>query len=91
MLTAALRIHSVEARHASMIRRMRGSKGWITQATNTSAPAAAAVYAGEDNLTQLGLNAVTVTSVSADRVTEAYDEPLTMQQTLDIAGLFLAQ
>ena len=91
VLTAALQIHSVEARHASMIRRMRDSKGWITQATNTSAPAAAAVYAGEDNLTQLGLNAVTVTSVSADRVTEAYDEPLTMQQTLDIAGLFLVQ
>src|SRR5690606_22422120 len=29
-LTAALQIHSVEARHASEIRRLRGLKGWIT-------------------------------------------------------------
>ena len=29
VLTAALRIHSVEARHASEIRRLRGQKGWI--------------------------------------------------------------
>ncbi len=28
LLTAALRIHSVEARHAAEIRRLRGEKGW---------------------------------------------------------------
>jgi hypothetical protein len=30
LLTAALQIHSVEARHASEVRRLRGLKGWIT-------------------------------------------------------------
>ena len=91
VLTAALQIHSVEARHASEIRRMRGSKGWIVGDENTTgAPAADAVYAGEDNVMQLGVDVTTVTSVSRQQNTEAYDEPLTMQQTLDIAGLFLA-
>ncbi|MCP9235276.1 ferritin-like domain-containing protein [Lewinella sp. JB7] len=91
ILTAALQIHSVEARHASEIRRIRGSKGWITNANNTTgASAADAVYAGEDNVTHLGVNATTVTDVSRDQLTEAYDEPLTKEQVLDIAGLFLA-
>ncbi|MBB4078052.1 rubrerythrin [Lewinella aquimaris] len=90
ILTAALQIHSVEARHASEIRRIRGSKGWITGATNTTgASAAAAVYAGEANVTHLGVDATTVTSVDTDHVTEAYDEPLSTQAVLDIAGLFI--
>ncbi len=88
-LTTALQIHSVEARHASEIRRIRGSKGWITNATNTSAPAADAVYAGEDNIIQLGVDAAALTTVSRDRVTEAYDEPLTMAEVNAIAGLFI--
>lgn len=33
VLTTALQIHSVEARHASEVRRIRGQKGWITQST----------------------------------------------------------
>ena len=90
VLTAALQIHSVEARHASMIRRMRGSKGWITNATNTTgAGAADAVYAGEDNVTHLGVDATTVTTVSRAELTEAFDEPLAKQAVLDIATLFL--
>ncbi len=90
VLTAALQIHSVEARHASEIRRMRGSKGWITGDTNTTGVAATdPVYAGEDNITQLGTSAVAVTDVSRDRVTEAYDEPLNRAQVTDIVTLFL--
>ena len=90
VLTAALQIHSVEARHASEIRRLRGSKGWITGSTNTTGVGAVdAVYVGEDNITQLGLDAVSVTDVSRDRVTEAYDEPLSKTQVLDIAMNFL--
>ncbi len=90
VLTAALQIHSVEARHASEIRRIRGSKGWITNAENTTgADAADAVYAGEGNITQLGVDAAALTNVSRDRVTEAYDEPLGRQAVLDIAGLFI--
>ena len=90
VLTAALRIHSVEARHASEIRRIRGSRGWIIRAENTSAPAAAAVYAGEDETTQLGLEVGTVTTASTDQITAAFDEPLSREAVLDIAGLFLA-
>lgn len=90
-LTVALQIHAVEARHAAMIRRMRSLEGWIPFANGIpGVPAAAAVYEGEENITQLGLNAVTVSGgVSAERVTEAYDEPLSKAKVLDIAGLFI--
>ena len=92
VLTAALQIHSVEARHASEIRRLRGSKGWITGAMNTTgADAANAVYAGEDNVTQLTVDVTTITSVSRDQITQAWDEPLSQQAVLDIATLFIAQ
>ncbi len=92
VLTAALQIHSVEARHASEVRRLRGIKGWITQDERGAGmpEATQAVYNGEDNLIQGGVNAAEVTSVGEDGVTEAYDEPLTMQEVLDIAGLFIA-
>jgi len=84
VLTAALQIHSVEARHASMIRRLRGEKGWITGKTGTPA----ATYAGEDNVTQGGAN-VTTLGYSADIATQAFDEPLTKDATLAIAGQFI--
>jgi len=89
VLEAALQIHSVEARHAAEIRRMRGSKGWIVNAENTTAAAADPVYAGEDNVTQLGVDATSVTDVNRTAVTEAYDEPLSRQAVLDIASLFI--
>ncbi len=82
-LTIALQIHSVEARHASQVRRLRGQKGWITS-NNTDVSALAAVYAGEDNHVQGGVD---VGSTSA--ATEAFDEPLTMVQVLAIAGPFI--
>lgn len=91
VLTAALQIHSVEARHAAEVRRLRGSKAWITGSMNTTAPAADAVYAGEGNTTHLGVNAGTIVSVDNDALTEAYDEPLTMQEVLAIASLFIEQ
>ena len=91
VLTAALAIHSVEARHAAEIRRLRGSKGWITGSNNTTgAPAANAVYAGENNVRHLNVDATTVTTVTRDQLTQSYDEPLTRMAVLDIAGLFIA-
>lgn len=90
VLEAALQIHSVEARHASEIRRLRGSKGWITGAMNTTGAAPAdAVYAGEANTTHLGVDAKTVVTVDTDALTEAYDEPLSRDQVLAIASLFI--
>ncbi len=93
LLTAALQIHSVEARHAAKIRRIRGLKGWITGEQGIQGvPATDAVYKGEGNVMQLGLDASSAAAsggVSRDRVTEAYDEPLTTKEASDIAGLFI--
>lgn len=90
-LQAALQIHSVEARHASEVRRLRGLKGWITQDNRGAGvpEVAQAVYNGEANTTQLGINVTTVTDVGVDAVTQAWDEFLTRQAVLDIAGLFI--
>lgn len=84
VLTAALQIHSAEARHASMVRRLRAEKGWIT--SNMGTPAA--VYAGEENVTQGGAN-ITTLGYSATIASQAFDEPLTKEAVLNIAGLFI--
>jgi rubrerythrin len=86
VLTAALQIHSVEARHASMVRRLREQKGWITGNDSSGLPAA--IYAGEDNVTQGGAS-ITGLGYSSGVATEAFDEPLTPDQILAIAGLFI--
>jgi hypothetical protein len=79
ILTTALRIHSVEARHASEVRRLRGQNGWITGNT-TDVPQLAPVYAGEQ-----AANGSATSAAAA----EAFDEPLTMDQVNAIAGLFI--
>ncbi len=100
VLATALSIHSVEARHASEIRRLRGGfqnqgpfgKGWITGA-QTDVPGAGAVYAGEDNVSQGGVDVTTLVTPVTPAPTafaEAFDEPLTMAQVLAIAGNFIA-
>jgi rubrerythrin len=80
VLTTALRIHSVEARHAAMVRRLRGQKGWIT-GNQTDVSALGPVYAGEE-----AANGSATSAAAA----EAFDEPLTMDQVNAIAGLFIA-
>ena len=80
ILTTALRIHSVEARHASEVRRLRGQNGWIT-GNQTDVPELAAVYAGEQAANG---------SATSPAAAEAFDEPLTMDQVLAIAGPFIA-
>ena len=79
ILTTALQIHSVEARHASAVRRLRGQKGWIT-GNSVDVPQLAPVYAGEEAVNG---------SASGDAGTEAFDEPLSKQAILDIASLFI--
>lgn len=90
-LSPALQIHSVEARHASEVRRLRGLKGWITQDNRgpNMPEATQPVYNGEDNLTQLGVDVTTVTEFGADAVTQAFDEPMTAETAQAIAGLFI--
>ena len=90
-LTAALQIHSVEARHASFVRRLRAQKGWIVGNDGGAVPAATAPnYAGEDNTTQAGLaKAMFAASYSDATVAEAFDEALTKDQVMAIAGVFV--
>ena len=95
-LTAALQIHSVEARHASEVRRLRAVvtsqsiKGWITGKEPNGAPQAS--YDGEENITHatVSLNSITsLSSISVNAKTEAFDEPLTKEQVLAIVSPFI--
>ncbi|AEI49473.1 ferritin-like domain-containing protein [Runella slithyformis] len=96
VLTAALNIHSVEARHASHIRQMRKANGasvkpWITgNASGIDNAVVQAIYNGEENTTQAGVDIKTLSGVSANVASEAFDEPLTKEQVLAVATLFLA-
>ncbi len=86
-LTAAATIHSVEARHASEVRRLRGSDGWIPFEDPAAPAPIKPVYDGEDNLVQLTVN---VGQFQGDRSgTEAFDEPLTKAEVMAIAGPFI--
>jgi rubrerythrin len=105
LLRTALRIHSVEARHASHLREMRSRYGgalipsgievqpWIT--LDQSGIASAAVqptYNGEALTSQAGVNIININGfeITAEDASEAFDEPLTMEQVLAIASPFLA-
>lgn len=90
LLTTALQIHSVEAMHASQIRRLRGQKGWIVGKDRGGLPEAAQpVYDGEENATQAGFNTSTVNGIPAQAGPESFDEPITGAVAKSIAGLFI--
>ncbi len=97
ILEAALRLHSVEARHVAHIAQLRASKGvnvkpWYT-GNNGGVPAAAqASYNGEENTLQGGIQIVGIngiTTIDANAATEAFDEPLTKTQVLAIINPFI--
>ncbi|MES2851089.1 MAG: ferritin-like domain-containing protein [Bacteroidota bacterium] len=97
VLTAALNIHSVEARHASHIRQMRKARGvdvkpWITGNNSGIGAVVAASYAGEETTTQAGVNIVNLGgfTISAAAASEAFDEPLTKEQVTAIVTPFFA-
>ncbi len=100
-LTAALQIHSVEARHAAHLRRMRAASGaggglvvgtvkpWITgNMSGINSPAVQASYNGEENTMQLTVETNGLGGKSQIAATEAFDEPLTMAQVLTIVDPF---
>ncbi|NIG55931.1 ferritin-like domain-containing protein [Chitinophaga sp. Cy-1792] len=93
VLTAALQIHSVEARHASHIRQMRAARGanekpWITgNDTGGIGPAVQSSYNGEENTIQGGVNITNFVNINA--ATESFDEPLTASQVLAIVKPFI--
>ena len=92
VLTTALSIHAVEARHASAIRELRQSRGvtiepWITGtailSNDTGSAALNANYAGENNIIQQGIDTTTLPSAYGTTTpyhvaAEAFDEPLDM-------------
>ncbi|WP_149239774.1 ferritin-like domain-containing protein [Dyadobacter sp. 32] len=99
-LKVALQIHSVEARHASISRRILAKirnnpaiKGWITNDEGSPEP----VYKGstsEATVVQLGLNLLDfdMAGIPKDALfkaaSEAFDEVLTVPEVTQIAGLF---
>ena len=102
-LTAALQIHSVEARHAAHLREMRQAAGYLVPSGVTVKPwitlnqsgigtsAVQASYDGEENVMQAG---VTITNIggmdiSAAAASEAFDEPLSKEQILAIVKPFI--
>lgn len=90
VLTTALRFHSVEARHASEVRRIRGQKPYITLNQRGGLPAfAQGIYDGEELTTQAGIDLVALTGLSAATVSEAFDEPLTADQVLQNIAPFV--
>lgn len=97
VLTAALQIHSVEARHAAFVRYLRQKRGatnnkpWITGNDAGGIPGVAAVYAGEENTTQAGVSIVNIggQAISANAASEAFDEPLTQAQVTAIVDPFI--
>lgn len=102
VLTAALQISTVEARHASFIRTIRrfyntptyqyGMKPWIT----TNFPPAVALqanYLGEDNTVQRGIDITSLAgysgNISAANAAEAFDEPLDQSTVAGLVAPFL--
>ena len=97
-LEPALQIHSVEARHASEIRRIRGLEGWITLNNRGEGmpEATQAVYDGEEVTTQGGVDLVgydygdsPLVGDAAEAVSQAFDEPITAETATAIASLFI--
>lgn len=89
ILQTALQIHSVEARHAAQVRRLRGEKGWITGGTSKVPAAAAAVYLKEENTVQGGIDFAGAGNTPLSAASETFDEPLTKTEVLAIVAPFL--
>ena len=99
-LTAALQIHSVEARHAAHLRRMRAAAGgalvvgtvkpWITgNMSGIASSAVQASYNGEENTMQLTVETNGLGGKSQNAATESFDEPLTKAEVMAIVDPFI--
>lgn len=100
VLTTALQIHSVEARHASHLRQMTAAslgialKPWISYAANgndTGISQVNAVYAGEQNtmINGIEITGINGTAVSQTQAAESFDEFLTGSTVKGIANIFI--
>ncbi|MBC7890780.1 MAG: ferritin-like domain-containing protein, partial [Sphingobacteriaceae bacterium] len=101
VLTAALNIHSVEARHAAHVREERwkhnliaGLKPWITgNVAFVPGGLVDANYSGEDMTVQAGISITNINgfSVSGEAATESFDEPLSTEQVTALVTPFLVK
>ncbi|WP_295720628.1 ferritin-like domain-containing protein [Mucilaginibacter sp.] len=101
ILTAALSIHAVEARHASAIRSLLGVTPWITstasKGNDTGVSLVDGNYDGEQNVSQGGVDVTTLKNASGGSTsvavaTAAFDEPLSMTQVLALlSGTFIVK
>ncbi|HEX9979950.1 MAG TPA: ferritin-like domain-containing protein [Flavobacterium sp.] len=97
ILQTSLQIHSAESRQAAAVRMLRGQKGWITgnEMDDMMPTSTQAVYNGENTTTQMGFNTATVTggtgnpSIPQNAGSQAFDEPLTREQVMAIANMFI--
>ncbi len=90
LLTIALQIHSVEARHAAEVRLIRGQPAWIVSNSRGDLPEATQpIYDGEADFTQGGADIKDLGGLSAEALTGAFDEPLSKGKVLAIAKLFI--
>ncbi|WP_266365388.1 ferritin-like domain-containing protein [Tellurirhabdus rosea] len=94
ILQAALQIHSVEARHAAVVRKLRNVPPWIEFADPEGSEPL--VYVGEDNKFQNDpafiINVAAISApfgVGEKEATEAFDEPLSREQVTAIIAPFI--
>lgn len=100
LVTASMRLHSVEARHAAHIRQMRAAapgplltgtlKPWITlDDSNIADPDLSVPYVGEENTLQSNIQIRDINGQTIDdkAASEAYDEP---QDASVVAGFVTA-
>jgi rubrerythrin len=90
ILTVALQIHSVEARHAAEVRLIRGQPAWIIGNSRGDLPEATqAVYNGEAEFTEGGADIKDLGGLPADALSGAFDEPLSKGKVLAIVKPFI--
>ncbi|MBP8067315.1 MAG: ferritin-like domain-containing protein [Pedobacter sp.] len=103
VLTTALQIHSVEARHASHLRQMlaangaTGLKPWVSLgaggvSNDTGIAAVDNIYVRENTTVQAGVNIVGINGnagVTAAAAAESFDEALTKAEVLAIVAPFI--
>jgi rubrerythrin len=88
VLQAALQIHSVEARHAAQVRRIRQQKSWITENYRGNLPGITQpIYNGDANK----FHFILAQPGHGNSMSEAFDETLTSAQVLSIVSPFIAR
>lgn len=98
-LLGGANMHPVESRHAARLRTLPFFNGlesedpWITRnETEAKSDQLKIVYSGEENTIQRGIQIVNINgkAITVNHATEAFDEPLDMDEAKDIIRPFIA-